>query len=181
MEEGEGKKKGGNNLAYLITGEGAGRVCSLENNRRRCWSGMLLGDHDRRTNRVKQKHSTTCVALGTGAAIGNPMLATKQGQQAYAARESTKVCWPRVGLVRRAFILMSRRHGVPGAIAIERGERRSSCFWALQIGCAGRVPHSKSCVGVCSQGGCGCGRGGMEIEAFSTFTTSIMFKVDHAR
>ena len=140
---------------------------------------MLLGDHDRRTNRVKQKHSTTCVALGTGAAIGNPMLATKQGQQTYAARESTKVCWPRVGLVRKAFILMSRRRGitkcpracmsVPGAIANERGERRSSCFWALQIGCAGRVPHSKSCVGVCGQGGCGCGRGGMEIEAVFYF------------
>lgn len=91
------------------------------------------------------------------------MLATKQGQQTFAARESTKVCRLRVGLVREAFILMSRRRGitkcpkacmgVPGAVANERGERRSSCFWALQIGCAGRVPHhSKSCVGVCGQG-----------------------------
>jgi hypothetical protein len=102
------------------------------------------------------EHSTTHVALGTGAAIGNHMLATRQGRQTFAACESTEVCRPRVGLVRDAFILMSRRRGitkcpkacmgVPGAIANERGERRSSCFWALQIGCAGRVSHSKGAV-----------------------------------
>jgi len=39
------------------------------------------------------------------------MPATKQGQQTFAARESTKVRRPRVDLVREAFILM-RADGV---------------------------------------------------------------------
>ena len=62
---------------------------------------MLLEDHfDEQTGSAGC--STTHIALDTSAAIGSHLPATKQGQQTFAARESTKVRRPRADLVREA-------------------------------------------------------------------------------
>ena len=55
----------GDVLAYLITGEAAGRVCSLE----------IMTDEQTGPAEYSMAH----VALETGAAIGSHMLATRQG------------------------------------------------------------------------------------------------------
>ena len=55
----------GDVLAYLITGEAAGRVCSLE----------IMTDEQTGPAEYSMAH----VALETGAAIGGHMLATRQG------------------------------------------------------------------------------------------------------